>query len=354
MAKTICFLRQNEKLLGDLRSLIVEARQDLARTVNSALVMLYWKVGQRIRKDLLNEKRGDYGEKIVPTVSAQLVEEFGNGFSPPNLSRMVRLTEAFPDLEILSTLSKELGWSHFVEILPLKDDLQRDFYVEMCRVERWSVRTLRQKIAGMLYERTALSKKPDKLITKELSDLREKDKLTPDLVFRDPYLLNFLGLKDTYGEKDLEAAILREMESFILELGVGFTFVARQKRMTVGDDDFYLDLLFYHRKLHRLVAIELKLDKFKAEYKGQMELYLRWLEKYEQQPGEFSPLGLILCASKSEEQIELLQLGKSGIRVSAYWTELPPRDLLQKKLHEAIVLARARLEQSKQQKLLGE
>jgi len=354
MAKTICFLRQNEKLLGDLRSLIVEARQDLARTVNSALVMLYWKVGQRIRKDLLNEKRGDYGEKIVPTVSAQLVEEFGNGFSPPNLSRMVRLTEAFPDLEILSTLSKELGWSHFVEILPLKDDLQRDFYVEMCRVERWSVRTLRQKIAGMLYERTALSKKPDKLITKELSDLREKDKLTPDLVFRDPYLLNFLGLKDTYGEKDLEAAILREMESFILELGVGFTFVARQKRMTVGDDDFYLDPLFYHRKLHRLVAIELKLDKFKAEYKGQMELYLRWLEKYEQQPGEFSPLGLILCASKSEEQIELLQLGKSGIRVSAYWTELPPRDLLQKKLHEAIVLARARLEQSKQQKLLGE
>jgi len=197
MAKTVSFLRQNEKLLFDLRGLILEARQDVARRVNSALVMLYWKVGQRIRKDLLNEKRGDYGEKIVPTVSAQLVEEFGNGFSPPNLSRMVRLTEAFPDLEILSTLSKELGWSHFVEILPLKDDLQRDFYVEMCRVERWSVRTLRQKIAGMLYERTALSKKPDKLIRKELSDLREKDKLTPDLVFRDPYLLNFLGLKDT-------------------------------------------------------------------------------------------------------------------------------------------------------------
>ena len=174
-----------------------------------------------------------------------------------------------------------------------------------------------KKIAGMLYERTALSKKPDKLIRKELSDLRERDKLTPDLIFRDPYILNFLGLKDTYGEKDLETAILREMENFILELGVGFTFVARQKRMTVGDDDFYLDLLFYHRKLRRLVAIELKLDKFKPEYKGQMELYLRWLEKYEQQPGEFPPLGLILCASKSEEQIELLQLGKSGIRVSA-------------------------------------
>lgn len=352
--KTLNILRRGENLLSDLRRMIAEARQDTARSVNSALVMLYWKVGQRIRKDLLKEKRADYGEKIVPTVSAQLVEEFGNGFSPPNLSRMIHLTEAFPDLEILSTLSKELGWSHFVEILPLKDDLQRDFYAEMSRMERWSVRTLRQKIAGMLYERTALSKKPDKVIRKELSDLRERDKLTPDLIFRDPYLLNFLGLKDTYGEKDLEAAILREMENFILELGVGFSFVARQKRMTVGDDDFYLDLLFYHRKLRRLVAIELKLDKFKAEYKGQMELYLRWLEKYEQQAGEFPPLGLILCASKSEEQIELLQLGKTGIRVSAYWTELPPRDLLQKKLHEAIVSARARLEQSKQQKLLEE
>jgi predicted nuclease of restriction endonuclease-like (RecB) superfamily len=238
-----------------------------------------------------------------------------------------------------------LGWSHFVEIIPLKDEMQREFYAEMCRVERWSVRTLRQKIGGMLFERTALSKKPAELARKELAVLREEDKLTPDLIFRDPYFLDFLGLKDTYGEKDLEAAILREMEAFILELGVGFTFMERQKRITVGDDDFYLDLLFYHRTLRRLVAIELKLEKFKPAYKGQMELYLRWLEKYEQQPGEGSPIGLILCASKSEEQIELLQLSKSGIRVAAYMTELPPRDLLQKKLHEAIILARARLEE---------
>jgi len=347
-------LSSSDKLLHDLWTLITEARQDVARSVNSALVLLYWKVGKRIRQEILKEKRAEYGEEIVPTLSARLVKDFGNGFSPPNLSRMVRLVEVFPDLTILSTLSKELSWSHFVEILPLKDDLQRDFYAEMCRIEKWSVRTLRGKIGGMLFERTALSKKPDKLIRKELSDLRKKDKLTPDLVFRDPYLLNFLGLKDTYGEKDLETAILREMESFILELGVGFTFVARQKRMTIGDDDFYLDLLFFHRKLHRLVAIELKLDKFKPEYKGQMELYLRWLEKYEQQAGEFPPLGLILCASKSEEQIELLQLGKSGIRVSAYWTEFPSRNLLRKKLHEAIILARARLAEKKQLYLPGD
>jgi predicted nuclease of restriction endonuclease-like (RecB) superfamily len=247
-----------------------------------------------------------------------------------------------------------LGWSHFVEIIPLKDELQRDFYAEMCRVERWSVRTLRQKIGGMLFERTALSRKPGELAKQELAALRDEDKLTPDLVFRDPYFLDFLGLKDTYNEKDLEAAILREMEAFILELGVGFTFLARQKRITVDDTDYYLDLLFFHRKLRRLVAIELKMGKFRAADKGQMELYLRWLEKYEQQEKEESPIGLILCAGKSEEHVELLQLERSGIRVAEYMTELPPRDLLRKKLHEAIILARARLKEKKQLSLPGD
>jgi predicted nuclease of restriction endonuclease-like (RecB) superfamily len=237
-----------------------------------------------------------------------------------------------------------LSWSHFVGILPIKDDLQRDFYAEMCRMERWSVRTLRKKIDGMLYERTAISKKPEELVKKELSALRDEDRLTPDLVFRDPYFLDFLGLKDTFSEKDLETAILREMESFILELGVGFSFVARQKRITVDNEDYYLDLLFFHRKLKRLIAIELKLGKFKAAYKGQMELYLRWLEKYEKEPGEEIPLGLILCAGKTSEQIELLQLDKSGIKVAEYMTELPKRELLEQKLHKAVELARKRLE----------
>jgi predicted nuclease of restriction endonuclease-like (RecB) superfamily len=355
--KTQSLVRQTDpsgKLLNDLRTLIVDARQDVARSVNSALVLLYWKVGERIRKDILKEKRAEYGERILPTLSAKLEVEFGSGFGQRTLASMVRFAEVFPDLEILHTLCAKLSWSHFRQIIYLRDDLQRNFYAEMCRIENWSVRTLERKISGMLYERTALSKKPAELIKKELADLKERDKLTPDLVFRDPYFLDFLGLKDTYSEKDLETAILREMEALILELGVGFTFVERQKRITVGDDDFYLDLLFYHRPLRRLVAIELKLDKFKPAYKGQMELYLRWLEKYEQQPGEGSPIGLILCASKSEEQIELLQLGKSGIRVAAYMTELPPRDLLRKKLHEAIILARARLEEKKQVYLSGD
>jgi len=338
-------LKPSDALFQDLRELIIEARQDVARQVNSALVLLYWRVGQRIRQDILNEKRAGYGEEIVPTLSAQLVAEFGEGFSKRNLFRMVRFAEVFPTEQIVSTLSAQLGWSHFVEIIPLKDELQRAFYAEMCRIERWSVRTLRQKISGMLFERTALSKKPAELAKQELIQLREEDKLTPDLVFRDPYFLDFLGLKDTYSEKDLETAILRELEAFILELGAGFSFVARQKRMTVDDEDYYLDLLFYHRKLRRLVAIDLKLGKFQATDKGQMELYLRWLEKYEQQRGEDSPIGLILCADKSEEQIKLLQLDKGGIRVAAYLTELPPRKLLQRKLHEAIFLARARLEE---------
>jgi predicted nuclease of restriction endonuclease-like (RecB) superfamily len=330
-------------LLKDLRDLITQARQDVARQVNSALVLLYWRVGKRIRRDVLKEKRAEYGEEILHTVSAKLVGEFGTGFSEKNLRRMVQFAEAFPNEQIVVTLSRQLGWSHFVAIIPLDDDLKRDFYAEMCRIERWSVRTLRQKIGGMLFERTALSKKPDKLIRHELDKFRAEDKLTPDLVFRDPYFLDFLGLKDRYLEKDIEDAIMREMENFILELGIGFTFVARQKRIQIDNDDYYLDLLFYHRGLRRLIAIDLKLRDFQPADKGQMEFYLRWLARYEQKSGEESPIGLILCAGKKRETIELMELEEGAIRVASYWTKVLPRKLLQKKLHEAIQHARARL-----------
>jgi len=330
-------------LLGDLRALIEAAREQAARSVNSALVGLYWHIGKRIREDVLQEKRAEYGEAIVSTVSKQLLSEYGRGYSKPNLARMMWLAEVFPDPEIVSTLSKQLSWSHFVEILPLKDPLKRDFYAELCRVERWSVRTLRHKMGHLLYERTAVSRKPEKLIAHDLAALRDEDRMTPDLVFRDPYFLDFLGLAGTYAEKDVEQAILRELEAFILELGSDFAFVARQKRISVDNEDYYLDLLFYHRRLRRLVAIDLKLERFQAGDKGQMELYLRWLEKYETRPGEEPPLGLILCADKSEEHVELLQLDKSGIRVAQYLTELPPRELLEKTLHNSIRRARERL-----------
>jgi predicted nuclease of restriction endonuclease-like (RecB) superfamily len=257
---------------------------------------------------------------------------------------MVTFAEILPETEIVTALSRQLGWSHFKELLPLEQPLQREFYAEMCRVERWSVRTLRAKISSMLYERTAISKKPAEVAKAEIAALRSEDRLTPDLVFRDPYILDFLGLKDRYLEKDLEDTILRELETFLLELGNGFAFLGRQTRIQIDADDFYLDLLFYHRRLKRLIAIELKLGDFKAEYKGQMELYLRWLAKHEQQPGEKPPLGLILCAGKKEEQIELLELDQSGIHVAEYLNALPSRELLWQKLHAAIEISRARLE----------
>jgi len=333
-----------DRLLGDVRALIEAAREQTARAVNLALVGLYWHIGTRIRQDILREKRAGYGEEIVATLSRQLTAEFGRGYTEKGLRRMIQFAESFPDGEIVAALSRELSWSHFVELIPLEDRLKRDFYAEMCRVERWSVRTLRHKVAHLLYERTALSKKPDEVIARDIAALRDEDRITPDLVFRDPYFLDFLGLTaGTYSEKDVEAAILRELEGFILELGTDFALAARQKRISVDSVDYYLDLLFYHRRLRRLVAVELKIEKFEAAHKGQMELYLRWLEKYETRPGEEPPLGLILCADKSEEHVELLQLDKSGIRVAQYLTELPPRELLEKTLHNSIRRARERL-----------
>lgn len=334
----------SSSLLKDLRQMIEETRQRVATTVNAALTMLYWRVGRRINEEILKGARAEYGKEILATLSQELVREYGGSFGEKNLRRMVQFAEAFPDEQIVVSLIRQLSWTHFIALIPLKEPLQREFYTEMCRMERWSVRTLRQKIGSMLYERTALSKKPEELAELELQALREEDKLIPDLVFRDPYFLDFLGLTGAFQEKDLESAIPRELEAFIMELGAGFTFVARQKRITVDEDDFYLDLLFFHRGLRRLVAIELKLDKFRPEHKGQMELYLRWLDKYERKPGEEQPLGMILCAGKKQEQIELLELGRSGIHVAEYLTALPPKALLQEKLHKAIELAHRRLE----------
>jgi predicted nuclease of restriction endonuclease-like (RecB) superfamily len=327
--------------------MILQAREGVARAVDSGMTMLYWNVGRRIRQDILREKRAEYGAGIVSALGRQLEIEFGRGFGEKNLRRMIQFAEAFSDGRIVAALLRQLGWTHFTILLPINDPLKRDFYAEMCRIERWSTRTLRAKLDSMLFERTALSRKPKKLAEMELKQLREEDKITPDLVFRDPYILDFLGLKDTYAEKDLEAAILREMESFILELGVGFAFLERQKRITVGKADYYLDLLFYHRPLRRLVAVELKLGEFKPGDKGQMELYLNWLDRHERREDEEKPIGLILCAGKNQETVELLGMERSSIRVSSYWTEALPRQQLEQKLHEAVCLARARLEAAK-------
>jgi len=333
-------------VLTEVRSLIIEARQQIARMVNAGLTLLYWRIGDRIRREILKEQRAEYGAEIVSALGRQLEREFGRGFSAKSLHHMIRFAESFPTVEIVSALQRELSWTHFKALIYLDDPLKRDFYAEMCRIERWSTRTLQERIQSMLYERTALSKKPEKLIEHDLKALREEDRLTPDLVFRDPYVLDFLGLRDTYSEKDLESALLREIELFLLELGTGFAFVERQKRITLDGDDYYLDLLFYHRRLRRLVVIDLKIGDFKPADAGQMELYLRWLDRYERQAGEERPIGLILCAGKKRETVEVLELEPRGIHVAEYLTELPPRELLEQRLHEAVVRARRHLEKS--------
>ena len=331
-------------LLSELCALIDASRHQVAQAVNASLTLLYWQIGHRIHAEVLQGERAEYGQALIKSLAQELSVAYGRSFQEKNLRRMGQFAEVFTDREIVVTLSRQLSWSHFVDLIPLRDKLKRKFYVEMCRLEAWSVRTLRKKIDGQLYERTALSKKPEALIKQELEQLENTGKVSADLVFRDPYFLDFLGLQDTYQEKDLEAALMREMERFLLELGQGFAFVARQKRMTLDGDDFYLDLLFFHRGLRRLVAIELKLDNFKPAYKGQMELYLRWLDRYERQPGEEAPIGLILCAGKKQETVELLQMEVSGIRVAEYLTELPSRELLEQKLHQVMLAARKRQE----------
>lgn len=333
------------ELLAELRQFIEHARRSAAVAVNTSLTLAYWRVGRRVAVELLSGRRAGYGETIVATLSRQLVADYGRGFEEKNLRRMAQFAELFAAEEIVVTLSRQLSWSHFLVLLPVKEPLARDFYAQMCALEHWSVRTLRERVDSMLFERTALSKKPGELVGLELDALRAQGELTPPMLLKDPYILDFLELDDRYLEKSLEDAVLRELEKFLLELGAGFSFVARQRRIQLDSDDFYIDLLFYNRKLRRLVVIELKIGDFRAEYKGQMELYLRWLAKHDQEPGDLPPLGIILCSGKKHEQIELLELDKSGIHVAEYLTVLPPREVFQQKIHDAMTQARLRIAQ---------
>jgi len=333
-----------QQLFTDIKQLIDDARLTVSKFVAAGVTALYWNIGTRINKEILNNQRAEYGQQIVATLARKLVQEYGNNFEEKNLRRIIQFAQLFSNAEIVATLWRHLTWSHFKLLLPIKDELQRDFYAQMCTIEGWSVGTLRRKIDSMLFERTALSQKPEELIKQELELLRKENMLSPDLIFRDPYILDFLGLKDAYSENDLEKAILFELEKFILELGVGFTFIARQKRMIIDSEDYHLDLLFYHRKLKRLVAIDLKIGKFEAGYKGQMELYLRWLEKHETEEGEEKPIGLILCAEANSEMVELLQLDKANIKVAKYITEYLPNNLLKQKLHQFMLASKRQME----------
>ena len=339
----------NQELFEEIRHLIDTAKQKVVIAVNAELTLLYWHIGRRIQEELLEGMRGEYGKQVILGLSQQLTQTYGRGWGRRHLWNCLRFAEQFPNLEIVHTVCAQLSWSHLRLLSAMDDTLKRDFYIEIAQLEKWSVRQLKGRIDSMLYERTALSRKPEEAIQHDLSQLRNEQEVSSDLLLKDPYVLDFLNLSDRYTERDLEDAILREIEKFLLEMGAGFTFVSRQKRLQIDDDDFYIDLLFYNRKLKRLVAIDLKIGNFRPEYKSQMELYLRWLQKYDQEPDEQPPLGIILCAGKKQEQIELLELNQSGIHVAEYLTVLPAKETFRAKLHNAITVARSRLQSTEEE-----
>lgn len=334
LKKTLQMKKEIESsLFIDLAQIIDAGKKQVVAKVNSVLTLTYWHVGKKINEHVLNNERAEYAGEIVSTVSKQLKNIYGKSFELRNLRRMMQFAQTFPDFGIVSPAVTQLSWTHFIALLSVKSEKARKFYIEKAIESKWSKRNLSHQIERKAFERNEIA---NVQAVTELQDIQN--------TFKDPYFLDFLGLKDGYLEKDVEAAIIKELELFILELGTGFSFIERQKRIILDGEDFYIDLLFYHRKLKRLVAVELKLDKFKAAYKGQMELYLKWLDKYEKQEGENNPIGLILCAEKSNEQVELLQMHKDGIMVADYWTELPPKEQLEAKLHSLLIEAKERIE----------
>ncbi|MDO9577362.1 MAG: PDDEXK nuclease domain-containing protein [Candidatus Cloacimonadales bacterium] len=335
-----------EDFFNSVVKLIEQAKKNVAVAINQEMIFLYWNIGKSIKEEIIKSDRAEYGKQVVNSLSAHLTDRYGRGYSTSNLWYMIQLYENYQTVQSLIGEFEGLTWTHIIQLLPIKEELKRKFYATFCLKERWSTRILQNRIGSLLYERTALSKLPEKTIENQLKELKEEDKMTSDLVFRDPYVLDFLQLSDSYSEKDLESAILNALQKFILEFGKDFYFVERQKRITLDAIDFYMDLVFYHRRLKCFIVIELKLDKFRPEYKGQMELYLKYLKKYEKLDDENPPIGLILCSEKGQEQMELMFLQDDRIKVAEYITELPPKELFLEKLHEAIQIAQVQMKKN--------
>ncbi len=332
---------ESATLFNDLCLIIDEARRHVATYVNVEACLMNWHVGKRIKEDVLYNQRAEYGKQILKNLSAKLTERYGLGWGAEKLKHCVRSAYLFSEDEIMYAARTQLTWTHLRSLMSLKDTLERQFYMEMCRIEHWDTRTLDEKIDSQLFQRTAISQRPEEVIKQELQELRETDILNPDLVFRSTYFLDMLGLPDVFSEKDLENSILNQLLEFIKELGSDFTFVDRQKRITVDSEDYFIDLLFFHRGLRRLVAIDLKLGKFKPVYEGQMRLYLRYLNKNDRKPWEEEPIGLILCSEGNTEHIQYFMLDEdSDIRVAQYYTELPSKEVLSDRLQRAIAIAR--------------
>ena len=346
--QTVSSLPESQLLYTDVCRIIDDTRTRVAVYVNSEVCMTNWRIGRRIKEDVLYNKRAEYGKQVIKNLSVQLTERYGKGWSEKTLRHCLRSAETFTESDIVSAVQRQFSWSHLKSIMYISDPLARKFYMQMCHHEHWDTRTLDKKIDSQLYERTAISRKPEEVILQTLDETAESNLLVPDLVFRSSYFLDALGLPDSFSEKDLEGAIISQMQEFISEMGTDFAFLARQKRITIDATDYYIDLLFYHRGLRRLVAIDLKLGKFKPEHEGQMLLYLRYLNRNERREGEESPIGLILCSEGNTEHIEYLMLDEqSPIKVAQYYTQLPDKKVLAEKMQRAIAIAKAKYDEQK-------
>ncbi len=320
-------------LLRDIGVLLAAGRQSSARAVNALMTATYWEIGRRIVEfEQRGEKRAGYGEELLKRLSKDLTARLGRGFSERNLEQMRLFYRDWPISQTLSANSKfqtsqtpsaesdalpesqpmagqarlmviastfPLPWSHYVRLLSLNNREARKFYETEALRGGWSVRQLDRQIASLFYERTALSKNKRIMLAKGAKSLTE-DKASPDEEIREPYILEFLGLKDEYSESDLEEALLRHLEHFLLELGGDFAFIGRQKRLRIGNEWYRVDLIFFHRHLRCLVVIDLKVGKFTHADAGQMHLYLNYAREHWTRPEENPPVGLILCAQKDE------------------------------------------------------
>lgn len=328
-----------DHLYEGVTDIIDNARTQVSVYVNAHASMTFWSVGKYIIDDMEYRTYSAYGQKILATLSQRLMARYGKGYTYSALTRMLKVARMYNDKEMFAKLSQTLTWSHFIELITIKDDTKRLFYQQMGIAEHWSVTQLRAKQDEMAFERSLIAAKPEDEIVKTLKEINPVH-MEPDAVLRNSYVLDFLGLSGYYSEEELEDAIARQLENFILELGQGFAFLERQKRFTIDGTDYKLDLLFYHRKLKSLVAIDLKLGKFKPQYKGQMELYLKYLERYDMQPDENPPIGLLLCSEGNTEHIELMMLNEDRIKVAQYLTCLPDKQWFVDKLNRSILIAK--------------
>ena len=329
----------SDHLYEGVSAIIDNARRLVSVYVNAHASMTFWNVGKYIIDDMEYRTYSAYGKKILATLSQRLTARYGRGYTYSALTRMMKVARLYSESEMFAMLSQTLSWSHFLELITIEDETKRLFYQQMSIGDHWSVQQLRDKQDEMAYERSLIAAKPDDEKVKKLENITVQQ-TEPDVVLKSSYVLNFLGLNDYYTEKELENAIASQLENFILELGQGFAFLERQKRFTIDGTDYYLDLLFYHRKLKCLVAIDLKLGKFKPQYKGQMELYLKYMQKYEMQPDENPPIGLLLCSEGNTEHVELMMLDEDRIKVAQYLTCLPDKQWFVDKLNRSILIAK--------------